>query len=155
MLSGVRKMREVYRVVDANLNRAREGLRVLEEIARFVLDDAELTSRLKEMRHSLTAKMGELPGGVYELVRSRDAAGDVGAGSWTPGEKTREGLFALAVANLKRVQEAARVLEEFGKLLGPAAQAFKKIRFETYVLEQEMLGKMAESLGLTPNERER
>lgn len=135
-------MLEVYRVVDANLNRAREGVRVLEEIARFVLNDAELTLRLKEMRHSLAAATNALPGGVYELVRSRDAAGDVGAGSWTPGEKNRDGLFALAVANVKRVQEAARVLEEFGKLLGPAAQAFKKIRFDAYVMEQELLGKM-------------
>lgn len=135
-------MREVYRVVDANLNRAREGLRVLEEIARFVLNDTDLTSRLKELRHRLSAAVEDLPGGIHELVRSRDAAGDVGAGSWTAGEKTRENLFALTVANLKRVQEAARVLEEFGKLLGPAAQGFKKIRFEAYVLEQEILGKM-------------
>lgn len=139
-------MREVYRVVDANLNRAREGLRVLEEIARFILDDADLSARLKEMRHSLTAVMGELPGGVYELVCSRDAAGDVGAASWTQGEKNRDGLFALALANFKRVQEAARVLEEFGKLLGPAAQAFKKLRFEAYVLEQEMLVKLKEGV---------
>jgi thiamine-phosphate pyrophosphorylase len=138
-------MREVYRVVDANLNRAREGLRVLEEIARFVLDDAGLTARLKEMRHSLTAAADNLPGGLPELVRSRDSAGDVGAGSWTPGEKNRESLLAVAVANLKRVQEAARVLEEFGKLLGPGAAVFKKIRFEAYVLEQEMLEKMAEA----------
>ena len=137
-------MREIYRVLDANMNRAREGLRVLEEIARFVLNDAELTLRLKDIRHSLAAATNALPGGVYELVRSRDAAGDVGADSWTPGEKSRDGLFALAVANLKRVQEAARVLEEFGKLLGPAAQAFKKIRFDVYVLEQELLGEMTD-----------
>ncbi len=132
-------MREVYRVMDANLNRAREGLRVLEEIARFVLDDAELSVRLKEMRHSLVAVVSELPGGLYELVCARDAAGDVGAGSWTQGEKTRDGIFALAAANFKRVQEAARVLEEFGKLFGSEAKEFKKIRFETYILEQEML----------------
>ncbi|HOV79473.1 MAG TPA: hypothetical protein PK728_05145 [Bacillota bacterium] len=135
-------MREVYRVVDANLNRAREGLRVLEEIARFVLDDADLTSRLKDIRHSLSSTAGELPGGVYELVRSRDSAGDVGAESWTRQERSRNSLFELAVANLKRVQEAARVLEEFGKLLGPAAGGFKKLRYETYVLEQEILQKM-------------
>jgi len=136
-------MREVYRVVDANLNRAGEGLRVLEEIARFILDDAALSARLKEMRHSLAALTNQLPGGVYELVRARDAAGDVGASSWTPGEKTRDDLFTLAVANFKRVQEAARVLEEFGKLLGPSlARTFKGLRFQAYVLEQEMLLKL-------------
>lgn len=137
-------MRGIYRVIDANLNRAREGLRVLEEIARFILNDAGMTSRLKELRHSLAAAAGRLPGGVLELARSRDSAGDVGAGSWTLGEKTRDNISGLAVANLKRVQEAARVLEEFGKIIGPGAQDFKRIRFSVYVLEQEMLGKLAD-----------
>ncbi len=137
-------MREVYRVLDANFNRAREGLRVLEEIGRFVLDDEDLTHRLKETRHSLADVMEVIPGGLLELVRSRDSAGDVGAGSWTQGEKSREDLFTIAVANLKRVQEAARVLEEFGKLLGPSAEVYKKIRFGVYILEQEILEKIAQ-----------
>jgi len=135
-------MREIYRVMDANLNRAREGLRVLEEIARFILEDSEMSSRLKETRHRLTAVTNELPGGMLELIQARDAAGDVGAGSWTTGEKNRSDLFALAAANLKRVQEAARVLEEFGKLLTPEVESFKKIRFEAYVFEEEILKKI-------------
>lgn len=138
-------MRGIYRVMDANLNRAREGLRVLEEIARFVLEDEVLTAGLKDMRHKLAAAAGEIPGGVLELVKARDAAGDVGAGSWIPGERTRENIFSLAVANLKRVQEALRVLEEFGKMQGIFAENFKKTRFEMYVLEQELLNKLAES----------
>lgn len=141
-LAGVMRVREIYRILDANLNRAREGLRVLEEIARFVLEDPGLTARLKELRHGLTGQAGRLPGGHQDLVGSRDAAGDVGAESWTSGEKTRESLPGLAAANFKRVQEAARVLEEFGKLLGPAAEGFKKLRFEAYVLEQEMLARL-------------
>jgi len=136
-------MREIYRVMDANLNRAREGLRVLEEIARFILEDPEMSSRLKDIRHHLTAMINELPGGMLELIQARDVAGDVGASSWTPDEKNRNDLFALAAANLKRVQEATRVLEEFGKLLTPEAEGFKKIRFKIYVFEQEMLTKIA------------
>lgn len=139
-------MRDIYRVIDANLNRAREGLRVLEEIARFMLDDSDLTARLKDVRHNLASIVKALPGGTYELVRSRDSAGDVGAESWTKGEQNRDNLLELAVANIKRVQEAARVLEEFGKLLGPAAEEFKKIRFQTYILEQELLLKMRDKL---------
>lgn len=131
-------MQEVYRVVDANLNRAREGLRVLEEIARFVLNDAELTARLKEIRHSLNAIVSENPGLMHKMISSRDSEGDVGAGSWSYGEKTRDSLFTLSAANFKRVQEAARVLEEFGKLLELPAQEFKKIRFKAYTLEREI-----------------
>lgn len=136
-------MREIYRVMDANLNRAREGLRVLEEIARFILEDPDLTLRLKNMRHEITRAAGDLPGGTAELVRARDAAGDVGSTSWTPGEKTRNGLSSLVLANIKRVQEAARVLEEFGKILAPDMENFKKIRFEAYRLEQELLTRLA------------
>lgn len=136
-------MREIYRVMDANLNRAREGLRVLEEIARFILEDPELTLRLKNMRHKLTGTAGDLPGGMVELVRARDSVNDVGSTSWTSGEKTRNDLSSLVLANIKRVQEAARVLEEFGKILAPDTEDFKKIRFETYRLEQEMLTKLS------------
>ncbi|OPY58900.1 MAG: thiamine-phosphate pyrophosphorylase [Pelotomaculum sp. PtaU1.Bin035] len=143
MFLGVLKIQEVYRVMDANFNRAREGLRVLEEISRFVLEDKDLSGTIKDLRHKLAKTIKELPGGMLELVQARDAAGDVGAGSWTLGERTRSDLFALAVANFKRVQEAARVLEEFSKLITPGVEGFKKIRFETYVLEQEMLIKIA------------
>lgn len=130
-------------MLDANLNRLREGLRVLEEIARFVLDDAALTAQMKELRHRVTAAAGELPGGAAGLLQARDAGGDVGAGSWTASESTRSGVAALATANFKRGQEAARVLEEFGKLSAPnAAGEFKKIRFAMYGLEQETMQKM-------------
>lgn len=135
-------MRELYRIIDANLNRAREGLRVLEEICRFILDDPDMTSKLKDLRHELSKLASGLPGGTLELVRCRDAAADVGAGSWTEGERSRGSIMDLAVANFKRVQEASRVLEEFGKLLGPSAEGFKKLRYETYILEQEMLEKI-------------
>ncbi len=136
-------MREVYRVIDANLNRAREGLRVLEEVARFILEDADLSLRIKEMRHSLAAAVKDLPGGMLDLVRARDAAGDVGAGTWTEGERDRQDLFDLVLANIKRVQEAARVMEEFGKLLNPDTAGFKKIRFDSYSLEKELLARLA------------
>jgi len=136
-------MREVYRVMDANLNRIREGLRVLEEIARFILEDSEMTSKIKDMRHRVAAIVKELPGGLLELIQARDAAGDVGADSWITGEKARSDLIALAAANFKRVQEAARVLEEFSKLFAPEeAKEYKKIRFEIYDLEQDMLKKI-------------
>lgn len=136
-------MQEAYRVMDANFNRAREGLRVLEEIARFVFEDAALSAELKDLRHRLTKLTGELPGGLRELVSSRDSAHDVGAESWTAGEKNRTDMFSLAAANIKRVQEASRVLEEFGKLFMPNADEFKKIRFQSYGIEKKLMARLA------------
>lgn len=135
-------MRKIYRVMDANLNRAREGLRVLEEAARFILDDQILTAELKDLRHLITGLAASLPGGAVELVEARDTKGDVGAGSWSEGERTRDSVYNLVQANFKRVQEAARVLEEFGKMTGPGADKYKKVRYELYVLEQKMLDKI-------------
>ncbi|MCL6638508.1 MAG: thiamine-phosphate pyrophosphorylase [Firmicutes bacterium] len=143
-------MRELYRVMDANLNRAREGLRVLEEIARFVLEDAGLTARIKDLRHKLAALAAQVPGGAAGLIGARDPAGDVGAGSWTAEESTRVDLTGLALANLKRVQEAARVLEEFGKLAGAPAEEFKRIRYQAYGLEQEMMENLPGAVNPTP-----
>lgn len=136
-------MKQVYRVMDANLNRAREGLRVLEEVARFVLEDGGLSLRIKDLRHSLSAAAGELPGGSRGLVKYRDSANDVGSATWTPGEKHRQDIGHLVLANIKRVQEACRVLEEFGKLLNTELTGFKKVRFDAYTLEQELLDKLA------------
>lgn len=135
-------MQKIYRVLDANLNRAREGLRVLEEAARFILDESILTAELKELRHLVTGLAASIPGGVVELVTARDSEGDVGASSWNEGERTRDSVLSLVQANFKRVQEAARVLEEYGKLVGPGADSYKKVRFRLYVLEQEMMAKM-------------
>jgi thiamine-phosphate pyrophosphorylase len=139
-------MREIYRVLDANLNRLREGLRVLEEVSRFVLNNNEMTAGLKDLRHQVATAAAGLPGGLMELIEARKPTADVGAGSWTTGEASRNSLMALATANCKRIQEAARVLEEFGKMCeGPSARSFKEIRFTAYKLEIELLKKLNES----------
>ena len=137
-------MREIYRILDANLNRLREGLRVLEEIARFVLDDEKLTSQLKDIRHQVTAVSNSLPISVIDLLEARESSQDVGADSWTAEEMSRDSLLEVVAANCKRVQEASRVLEEFGKMCNIAAdaRAFKRIRFTAYSLEKELWQKI-------------
>ncbi len=128
----------VDRILDANLNRAREGLRVAEEVARLLIGDPRLQAALKSVRHGITAAAREL--GDLPLLRSRDAAGDPGARSFTRGEKTRKNMEDLVRANLRRSQEALRVLEEMSKLKPKAAGArFKRLRFRTYSLEQALL----------------
>jgi thiamine-phosphate pyrophosphorylase len=130
--------KNVYRILDANLNRAREGLRVVEEIARLYFDDAALSSKLKRLRHELTVTARK-HFDEKKLLSFRNSVGDVGADGMGKSEKKRADLGSVVQANLRRSQEAARVLEEFGKLISAdSAKDFKRIRFKLYTLEQEI-----------------
>jgi len=125
----------IYRILDANFNRAREGLRVVEEIARFVLEDAGLVSQLKEARHNLGQVIENLP---LPLLKARDSRADVGASIILCSEDKRKDCHSVLCANFRRTEEALRVLEEFVKLLSPeTAIEFKKLRFRVYGLEKE------------------
>lgn len=135
----------VYRVLDANFNRAREGLRVMEDYARFVLDDGALTADLKEARHELAACLRRLEGarrdpeGMRALVEARDIVGDVGAELTTPAESRRESAESVATAAGKRVSEALRSLEEFGKTVdADFAAGIEKLRYRGYELERRI-----------------
>jgi len=133
----------IHRIADANFNRAREGLRVVEELARFILNDADLAGRLKSMRHQLRSIQQEWPGGVEKFMSDRDSQTDVGFNSREEKEFERLDFFELSLANFKRVQEAMRVLEEYSKFISTGAD-FKKIRFELYDLEKQLTLKLVE-----------
>ena len=96
------------RIIDANLNRAAEGLRTLEDIARYGLNDTVLTQKLKDARHGLVR--ADLPLNL-ELLRARDSAGDVGTLLTVPGERPEKDLPIIVIANARRIQESLRVLE--------------------------------------------
>ena len=137
----------IYRIIDANLNRGREGIRVVEEVARLYFDDAKLSSQFKSLRHQLT-RVAKKSFDEKKLLSFRDSRGDVGADSMGGLEKKRADLESIVQANLRRSQEAVRVLEEFGKLIKlkmtakegeKSAQSFKKIRFRLYTLEQKVM----------------
>jgi hypothetical protein len=131
--------KSIYRILDANLNRAREGVRVTEEVARFCFDDAKLSAQFKRLRHELT-RVAKKHFDQNKLLSFRDSEKDVGADSMGALEKKRADLKSIVKANLRRAQEATRVLEEFGKLINPdSAKSFKNIRFRLYSLEQEIL----------------
>ncbi|MEW6771239.1 MAG: thiamine phosphate synthase [Bacillota bacterium] len=131
--------RELYRVFDANLNRAREGLRVLEDVARFVFDDGVLAERVRAARHQLAQVANLLPG--EELLTARDVTRDCGT---TYAEQPHPDAGAVVAANVHRVQEALRVLEETARCLSPEAVAeFKQLRFWAYELEREFAGRAA------------
>ena len=129
----------IYRIIDANLNRAREGIRVAEEVARLYLDDAKLSQKFKSLRHQLT-RVAKNSFDEKKLLSFRDSEKDVGANSMGGLEKKRTDLESIVFANLRRSQEATRVLEEFGKLIkSDSASSFKKIRFKLYALEQKIM----------------
>jgi thiamine-phosphate pyrophosphorylase len=131
------------RIIDANLNRTAEGLRVLEDIARLGLNKGEISSRLKTMRHSMVQTSPELQ---QQLVWSRDAAADVGKDTKVTGETEGKKLQDILVANARRVQESLRVLEELVKAPGIPDELntdnYRQARFELYKIEQEMLAQL-------------
>lgn len=132
--------KELFRVVDANYNRAKEGLRVCEDIARFVFDDRALTARFKRVRHGLLQAVK--PFGFNEIVTARDIVKDVGRGS-VKSETIRRSVEDLLNANSQRVKESLRVLEEFAKLVNiKAAEKLKRLRYAVYDLEKEALGRL-------------
>jgi thiamine-phosphate pyrophosphorylase len=122
----------LFRGIDANLNRLKEGLRVLEDICRFS-DKKEVASQFKELRHLAT-----LPN-YKTYLQFRDIENDVLKESLKI-ENRRVGISDLILANFKRVQESSRVLEEFFKLENlETSEIFKKIRYKAYSLEKKSL----------------
>ncbi len=117
------------RLIDANLNRLREGIRVVEDIFRYVYNDKDTSSKLKNLRHLSRLE------NYTELLETRDIQNDVLRGS-IKSEQNRKDLFSILIANFKRAQESSRVLEEFCKLISiEDSENFKFIRYELYNLE--------------------
>jgi thiamine-phosphate pyrophosphorylase len=141
------------RIIDANINRASEGLRLLEDIARFILNDAGLSQQLKAMRHSLVKETKSL--GV-KLLSQRDSEHDVGHPHPIPlpsrergmdmEASSLQGLSDLVTANAKRVEESLRVIEELAKLpeMSPMLNSakFEQLRFSLYTLEQRLTSRI-------------
>ncbi len=129
---------DLFRLLDVNVNRAREALRVVEDYARFVLDDSEAAAAVKRCRHDLRQIVGMLDGAA--LLAARDIEGDVDRALKTPGELTRTTLSEVVGAAFGRLSEAARGLGEYGKLVsGPAAAAAETLRYAVYELEQRIM----------------
>ena len=121
------------RLLDANLNRLREGIRVVEDIFRYIYNDKDLATSLKSLRHKARILKYD------EFLFSRDIKGDVLKKS-TSSEQTRENLTSILIANFKRAQESSRVLEEFTKLESiEDSENFKSIRYELYDLEKALI----------------
>jgi thiamine-phosphate pyrophosphorylase len=125
----------MLRVLDAAENRAREGLRVIEDYLRFVLDDHHLTELIKHLRHDLAAAASPLLGG--DRLAARETQADVGTTITTVSERRRVDWADVLTANFKRVEESLRSLEEYAKLLDRDASArLEQLRYRVYTLER-------------------
>ena len=128
--------KSLLRVLDANYNRAKEALRVCEDIARFYFSDRRLTAQFKRLRHDLTQALIELKIPDRHMVAVRNSKEDVGRSSLIH-DKKNPGWKDIFISNLKRGEEASRVLEEFSKMIDTRkTPLFQKIRFRLYELEK-------------------
>lgn len=128
-------------MLDANANRAREGLRVLEDVARFVLNDGTLAERCKRARHAVNEAIGALGINDATLIAARDTAGDVGVSIKVDSEGTRADLTSVVGANALRAAEALRVLSEGAKVARPESDAslqFERVRYEIYEVQRDL-----------------
>jgi thiamine-phosphate pyrophosphorylase len=127
-------MNKFLRVIDANINRASEGLRVLEDIFRLFYKNEKFVKEIKDIRHTIRETCSDI-----KYIQSRDILADSGKDSFTITEKNRQTLEDIYFANSKRVQESLRVLEEFFKIENVNKSfIFKKLRFDVYKLEEEL-----------------
>ncbi|HDQ26721.1 MAG TPA: thiamine-phosphate pyrophosphorylase [bacterium] len=134
----------LYPVIDANINRLKEGLRVAEDIARFILADRASSASLKKIRHNSNLALKSLKVPYSKLLASRDSGSDVGRRIKNRSELKRENIGGVLISNLKRAQESLRVLEEVSKLSDKkSALKFKELRYETYACEKKLLSKTA------------
>ena len=128
---------QTLRILDANLNRLSEGIRVVEDILRYGFNHKDFALSLKNLRHQ--CRITSYFANYFELLNTRDSLKDVLKPS-TKDEQTRENLENIFLANFKRAQESARVLEEILKLDSvQESEHFKSIRYTLYTLEKEIL----------------
>jgi thiamine-phosphate pyrophosphorylase len=131
----------LLRLLDANTNRALEGVRVCEDIVRFHYRASRLFRRLRALRHGIGAAIRSLPIASRELVAARRSQEDVGRRA--PASRI-DSLERLLVVNFQRTKEALRTLEECSRVIAPErAAAFQRLRFATYDLERDCLLRVA------------
>lgn len=124
---------DLSRVIDANLNRLKEGIRVVEDILRYCHNDKTISKQLKSLRHKV------ITDNTKELLLYRDSINDVLRPSLN-SELQRVSECSIVIANFKRIQESARVLEELYKLTNVTkSELFKSVRYEIYTIEKEVV----------------
>ena len=139
---------EIFRIIDANCNRVREAIRVIEDVLRVYIEDPGLSSALKDERHEVCAACDVVLKKNLDGLRARDVGTDPGRNSRTESEISRADWKDVLISNFRRAEEGLRVLEETAKLLDPElCQRFKRSRFRVYDLEKTCLLGLEGELG--------
>ncbi|MDA3792899.1 MAG: thiamine-phosphate pyrophosphorylase [Elusimicrobia bacterium] len=126
------KLLKKYAIIDANINRVGEGLRVVEDWARFYIRDSQATEEIRKIRHSLWNTVKEY---YPKIIKGRETGEDILSDT---REGRRSKMSDIPKASFNRVKEGLRVLEEMGKVIpGDSAMQFKKMRFKIYESERE------------------
>lgn len=129
--------RRALRIIDANSNRTREALRVVEDVLRFWHEKGTLSRRLKRERHKVAKYCDGLLGDHMKAMIARDTEADPGRDSMPRSEATRRNVKEILVSNFRRAEEGLRVLEELAKLADPeTSRKLKRSRFAVYDLEK-------------------
>lgn len=126
----------LYRIIDANINRVSEGIRVLEDISRFILEDTYTTNSLRELRHDVRKTFSS-----PNLIRNRNSSTDIGKSiSFNNKLDNKETINDLISSNFKRIQEGLRSIEECLKVLGyyKESKIYESYRFKSYTLEKNI-----------------
>ncbi|HPP88277.1 MAG TPA: thiamine-phosphate pyrophosphorylase [bacterium] len=134
--------KKIYRIIDANMNRALEGLRVIEEYFRFIEINKQAQLQLKKIRHRLIDVIKKID--KIKLLKNRDSDKDIGAKYSTTEELNKTDVLEILFSNFKRAQESLRVLEEYSKLIDSSLLVdLKKNRFELYTFEKNIILKIS------------
>lgn len=137
---------KLLRIIDANLNRSREGLRVCEDIARFWLEDKSATKLLKTIRHEATNLVRKSKKVSFlEFLSKRDVSRDKTKFiDFTSDAKID--ILDIFMPNIERVKESLRVLEECFKVIDESiSHGYRKLRFNTYCIEKAIGKKINDS----------
>ena len=134
---------KIFRLLDANYNRAKEATRVTEDLIRFLTNDQALTRSMKHCRHKITQTLLTFPVTYRTLVKSRDVSCDVGRNHVIYDRQKKPSLQDTLIINFKRAQESMRVLEELSKMISQKhSDQFKTIRFSLYEFEKKAIRKL-------------
>jgi thiamine-phosphate pyrophosphorylase len=137
------KVKPIDRIIDANINRVKEGLRVCEEVTRFLLESRTLTEDFKKIRHKIDRLLKNFLNNL-NLLKERDSLGDVGRSIYFKKEFARYNYQDIFFANIQRVKESLRVLEEFLKLKNTKLSSkLKQLRYDIYEIEKKVAGKLS------------
>jgi hypothetical protein len=129
--------KEILRLIDANINRITEGLRVVEEVLRFVYKEDKIYKTLRSIRHKIVKLFIEF---YPQSVLQRASSIDPGR---TAEEKSYKDIRQLVVSNFHRVTESFRVLEEIAKLVNTKKiSEVKKLRYKVYDIEKYVVEKI-------------